>query len=328
MRRPRNPNFNVRSFYVNIVLKIINLNSEVKLNNTQLTYIASAPDQDIFLRDILSAKLKLSHSLVVRLKHQSKIKVNGYPTHINYRINAGDIITIDTDLTEESKIIPESIPLDIVYEDVDYLVVNKPAGMSTHPSRIGGTGTLANAVTYYWQGLGRNTLFRPINRLDKDTSGLILIGNSQFAHQGIFNQIKGRNIERRYIALVEGEMAKDSGRIDQPITRQDDFGRRRIVRSDGHPAVTHYQVLGNYPGHTLLSLRLETGRTHQIRVHLSYIGHPLCGDLLYGCASPLINRQALHANKLRFTHPRSGEEVILEVPLAADILAAVDYLVK
>ena len=298
------------------------------MNNTQLTYTAGVLDQDTFLRDILSAKLLLSHSLVVRLKQQHKIKVNGYPAHTNYRINAGDIITINTDFTEENKIIPESIPLDIVYEDVDFLVVNKPAGMSTHPSRPGGTGTLANAVTCYWQGLGRNTLFRPINRLDKDTSGLILIGNSQFAHQGIFNQIKGRIIERSYIALVEGALGKENGRIDQPIARPDDKRRRRIVHADGHPAVTHYKVIDKYPGHTLLSLRLETGRTHQIRVHLSFLGHPVCGDLLYGCASPLIDRQALHANKLRFTHPRSGKEVILDVPLAADMQAAVDHLVN
>ena len=296
------------------------------MNNTELTYTAGILDQDTFLRDILSAKLLLSHSLVVRLKQHHKIKVNGYPAHTNYRINAGDIITVDTDFTEESDIIPEPIPLDIVFEDVDFLVVNKPAGMSTHPSRLGGTGSLANAVTYYWQGLGRNTLFRPINRLDRDTSGLILIGKSQFAHQGIFNQIKDRVIERRYIALVEGEMAKDSDCIDQPIARPDDTMRRRIVHPGGHPAVTHYKVLAKYPGHTLLSLRLETGRTHQIRVHLSFIGHPVCGDLLYGCASPLINRQALHANELRFTHPRSGKEVILKVPLAADIQAAVDHL--
>lgn len=296
------------------------------MNNTQLTYEADVPDQDKFLRDILSDKLSLSHSLVVRLKHQNKIKVNGYTAHTNYRINAGDIITIDMDLTEENKIIPESIPMDIVYEDMDFLVVNKPSGMSTHPSRLGGTGTLANAVTYYWQELGRNTLFRPINRLDKDTSGLLLIGKSQFAHQGVFNQVKGCSIDRSYIALVEGVMAKDSGRIDQPIARQDDKSRRRIVHPDGHPAVTHYKVLTRYPGHTMLSLRLETGRTHQIRVHLSFLDHPICGDLLYGCASPLIDRQALHANSLRFTHPRKGKEVTLEVPLAADMQAAVELL--
>lgn len=296
------------------------------MNNTQLTYTAGALDQDTFLRDILYDKLLLSHSLVIRLKHQSKIKVNGYTARTNYRIHEGDFITINMDFTEENKIIPESIPLDIVYEDEDFLVVNKPAGMSTHPSRLGGTGTLANAVTYYWQRLGKSTLFRPINRLDRDTSGLVLIGNSQFAHQGIFNQIKCHFIERRYIALVEGAMAKDNNCIDQPIARLDDKKRRRIVHPGGHPAVTHYKVLDKYPGHTLLSLRLETGRTHQIRVHLSFLGHPVCGDLLYGCASPLIDRQALHADKLRFTHPRSGKEVVLDVPLAADIQMAVDLV--
>ncbi len=293
------------------------------MNNTQLTYTASILDQDTFLRDVLSTKLLLSHSLIIRLKQENKIKVNGYKAHTNYRISAGDIITIDMDFTEENNIIPESIPLDIVYEDMDFLVVNKPAGLSTHPSRPGGTGTLANAVTYYWQSSGRNTLFRPINRLDKDTSGLILIGKSQFAHQGVFNQIKGRSIERRYVALVEGAVSKDGDCINQPIARPDDKIRRRIVHSDGQPAVTHYKVLEKYPEHTLLALKLETGRTHQIRVHLSFIGHPICGDLLYGCASPFINRQALHANRLRFIHPRSRKEVILDVPLASDIQAAI-----
>jgi len=299
---------------------------EEKMNNTQLTYTAGAPDQDTFLRDILFSKLLLSRSLVIRLKQQSKIKVNGYTARTNYRINAGDFITVDMDFTEENKIVPEPVPIEIVYEDEDFLVVNKPAGMSTHPSRQGGAGTLANAVTYYWQGLGRNTLFRPINRLDRDTSGLVLIGNSQFAHQGMFNRKKSRSIKRQYAALVEGAVAEDSDRIDQSIARLDDKRRKRIVHPDGQPAVTHYQVLERYPEHTLLSLELETGRTHQIRVHLSFLGHPVCGDLLYGCASPLIDRQALHAGRMCFIHPRSGREVILEVPLPADIQTAVDRL--
>ena len=296
------------------------------MNNTQLTYTADAPDQDAFLRDILFCRLLLSRSLVIRLKQQSRIKVNGYSARTNCRINAGDLITIDMDFTEESEIVPEPVPIEIVYEDEDFLVVNKPAGMSTHPSRQGGTGTLANAATYYWQGLGRNTLFRPINRLDRDTSGLVLIGNSQFAHQGMFKQKKNRSIKRQYVALVEGAMLKDSDRIDQPIARLDDKRRRRTVHPDGQPAVTHYQVLEKYPEHTLLSLELETGRTHQIRVHLSFLGHPVCGDLLYGCASLLIDRQALHAGRLCFSHPRSGKEVILEVPLPADIQKAGDHL--
>ncbi len=298
------------------------------MNKTQLTYTAGAFDQDTFLRDILSAKLRLSHSLLVRLKQQHKIKVNGYTARTNYRINAGDVITIDMDFTEDNEIIPESIPLDIVYEDEDFLVVNKPAGMSTHPSRLGGTDTLANAVTYYWNGLGRNTLFRSINRLDRDTSGLVLIANSQFAHQDIFKQQKCCRIERQYIALVEGLMEQYNGSIDQPILRPDIKRRRRIVDPCGQRAVTHYQVLERYTGHTLLQLKLETGRTHQIRVHLSFLGHPVCGDTLYGSASPLIERQALHAGRLRFNHPRSGKEVILDAPLPADIRTAIDHLNK
>lgn len=296
------------------------------MDKTQLIYTAGTLDQDAFLRDILSDKMQLSHSLVVRLKQEQKIKVNGSLARTNYRLNTGDLITIDMDLAEENEIIPEPLPLDIVYEDEDFLVVNKPAGMSIHPSRMGGTGTLANAVTYYWQGMGKNVLFRPINRLDRDTSGLVLIGKSQFAHQGIFKQQKGGKIERQYTALVEGQMEKENGCIDQPILRPDVKRRRRIVDPYGQRALTHYQVLERYPGHTLLKLRLETGRTHQIRVHLSFLGHPVCGDLLYGHASSLIDRQALHAGSLRFIHPRSKEEVILDVPLAEDIRMAIERL--
>ena len=298
------------------------------MSNNQLTYTACIIDQDSYLRDILCSKLLLSHSLIVRLKKQHKIKVNGCPARTNYKINTGDFITIELDFSEDNKIIPESVELDIVYEDEDFLVVNKPAGMSIHPSRLGGTGTLANAVTYYWQELGRNVLFRPINRLDRDTSGLVLIGNSQFAHQGIFKQQKCHLMERRYIALVEGEMKKSNGVIDKPIARPDEKRRRRIVDPLGLPAVTHYRVIEKYHGYSLLSLKLETGRTHQIRVHLSFLGYPVCGDTLYGQVSPLIDRQALHAGTLCFTHPRSGQEIFLNAPLPLDIQKAVEHLIR
>ena len=296
------------------------------MTNTQLTYTAADGDQDAYLRDILSGKLLLSHSLLVRLKHQHRIKVNGQPTRTNYRVQSGDRIAIEMDFSEENTIIPENLPFEIVYEDDDFLAVNKTAGMSTHPSRQGGRGTLANAVAYYWQKTGKHLLFRPINRLDMDTSGLILIGKSQFAHQGLFNQKSSRLMEKRYLALVEGTPAADQGRIDQPIARLDEKKRRRSVHPDGLTAVTDYTVIAKYPNHALLSLALETGRTHQIRVHLSYIGLPVCGDFLYGSVSPLIDRQALHADRLRFIHPRSGQEIILTVPLAADIRTAIDQL--
>ncbi|MEN3004939.1 RluA family pseudouridine synthase [Dehalobacterium formicoaceticum] len=296
------------------------------MKNTQLTYRAGTLDQNTLLRNILYEKLLLSHSLVVRLKQENRIKVNGVPARTNQPINPGDVITIDVEFTEENTIIPEPIPLEIIYEDQDFLVVHKPAGLSTHPSRKNGTGTLANAVAYYWRNRGQNTIFRPINRLDRDTSGLVLIGNNQFAHQAIFNPKKSPIFERHYLALVEGVLTEDQDCIDLPIAHPDINLRRRIVHPEGRKAVTHYRVLTRFPQHTLLALKLETGRTHQIRVHLSFLGHPLCGDLLYGSPSPLIDRQALHAYLLRFIHPRSGGEIRLELPLAADIKRAIDLI--
>lgn len=293
------------------------------MSKTLLSYQVGTPDEGTYLRDILSARFNLSHSLLVRLKHQHRIKVNGETALTSYQVNAGDIITIDLDFDEESGIVPQEIPLDIIYQDQDFLVINKPPGMSIHPSRRGGTGTLANAVTHYWLKKGRPTLFRPINRLDRDTSGLVLIGSSQFAHQGVFRQFDRRLIDRQYTALVEGVVEDDFGSIDLPIARLDETSRRRIVHPEGQPAVTKYRVLKRYPSHTLLALRLETGRTHQIRVHLSHLGHPLCGDRFYGGSDTLIDRQALHAGMLSFTHPRCGEEVTLTAPLPGDIQDAI-----
>ncbi len=288
-----------------------------------LTYLADLTDQDTFLRDVLAAKFSLSHSLTVRLKQEHKIKVNGQVCRTNYLVQAGDQVTVDLALEEENQIIPEAWPLDIIYEDADFLVVNKPAGMAIHPAKRNGLGTLANAVTYYWQQTGQKTRFRPINRLDKDTSGLILIGNSQYAHQSLFQQLKEHRIKRHYFALVEGVLPEGAGRIDQPIALERPGCRKRIIHPDGQKAVTHYQVLARAANHTWLFLRLETGRTHQIRVHLSSLGHPICGDVLYDGPSPWINRQALHAGILCFIHPRTKAEVTFYAPLPADFKTAI-----
>lgn len=296
------------------------------MKDTLLTYTAATEDQDAVLRDILKARFNLSQALTARLKWQYRIKVNGQWTRTNHRIRPGDVITVDVDFSEENLILAENLPLDIVYEDEDFLVVNKPSGMAIHPSKAGGTGTLANAVTFDWQKAGIRTLFRAINRLDKDTSGLVLIGKTQFAHQGVFVQDEHHGIRKRYIALAEGRLAKDSGTIDQPIACLDPSKRQRTVHPSGQPAITHYKVLERLPGHTHLSFELETGRTHQIRVHMQYIGHPLCSDPLYGHPSPWISRLALHADEMTFVHPRSGKEVILRIPLSADIQWAVDRL--
>ncbi len=296
------------------------------MNDNILSYIVNPGDDYVYLRDVMKTHLKLSHSLLTRLKQQNKIRVNGQISLTNYRLQAGDKVTVDIGLEEENTIEPEYIPLDILYEDQDLLIINKPPGLAVHPVKGISGGTLANAVTYYWTQQGRSVLFRPINRLDKNTSGLILIGKSQYAHQAIFRQQKQGTICRKYQALVDGVVQEDSGCINLPIAHPDPRLCSRAVDPSGKPAITTYQVLHRFKEYTLLSLTLGTGRTHQIRVHLSQAGYPICGDILYGNSSLLINRQALHAGQLTLQQPRTGAVLHFETSLPKDMLELIEYL--
>lgn len=289
------------------------------MENNELRYIVTPDDRNIFLRDVVKKEMHLSRALIINLKQQKKIMVNGEVTLTNYRLQPGDVVSVDITLEEENRVEPECIPIDIVYEDQDFLLINKPPHLAVHPSKGLGSGTLANAVIHYWQTQGKSLRFRPINRLDRDTSGLILIGKSQYAHQAIAYQQKKGVIHREYQAVVEGVIANDQGCIDLPIARKDPELRERVIDDAGKPALTSYQVVARFPHHTWLELLLGSGRTHQIRVHLSYLGYPICGDELYGSPSPLINRQALHAGKLSFIHPRTDQTLQFEVPLPADM---------
>lgn len=298
----------------------------MELDDNRLVYMVDPADNYIYLREVLTNHLQLSHSLQVRLKAQNGIKVNGRVTRTNYRLQPGDIVTIDIDLEEQSEISPIYFPLDIVYEDPDCLVINKPPGMAVHSRRGGPEITLANAVTYYWAKQGKTPLFRPVNRLDKDTSGLVLVGQSQYAHQAMFRQQKAETITRRYLAVVEGIISRGHGTIDLPIAQLDPEHRSRTVDPSGKRAITHFNVIQRLNGFTLLSLALGTGRTHQIRVHLSHLGYPICGDTLYGHPSPLINRQALHAGELSFSQPRTGQALHLATPLPRDMVRLLEYI--
>lgn len=290
------------------------------MSDNLLSYVVDSEDQLIYLRDVFKKKLPLSHALLARLKVQRKIRVNGQVTHTNYRLQTGDRITVDLNLNENNCIIPQDIPLDIVYEDIDIMVINKAAGMAVHPIKEKMEGTLANAVSYYWSQRGESQLFRPVNRLDKGTSGLVLIAKSQFAHQAMFKQQKQGLVKRRYKALVEGLVQENQGRIDLPIAHAKPGSKApRMVDDGGKAAVTHFTVCQRYQECTLLDLQLETGRTHQIRVHMSHQGHPIYGDPIYGHPSLLIDHQALHAGWTAFLQPRTANPLQFEVPLPGDM---------
>jgi len=253
--------------------------------------------------------------------------VNGKPVKANYKVNEGDTITILIPEAEDADIVPEDIPLDIVYEDSDVIVINKPRGMVVHPAPGHSSGTVVNALMYHCKDLsGINGMLRPgiVHRIDKDTTGLLMAAKNDLAHVSLAEQLKEHSVTRKYIALVHGNVPHDQGTVDAPIGR--DTHDRKLFTVTSHnskPAVTHFVVLERLGDYTLLELQLETGRTHQIRVHMKYIGYPMAGDPVYGPnrsnKSIALNGQALHAAVLGFTHPRSGERLLFEAELPSDM---------
>ncbi len=291
-----------------------------------LQYTVPPEDAGHRLRHILYSRLGLSWALIQRVRENDRVRLNGEPVYLTQLAQPGDIITVEIDFEEESSIAAERMELDIIHEDQDFLVLNKPAGVLMHPVGQERSGTLANGVVYYWQSQGARAKFRPIHRLDRNTSGLVLVGKNQFVHQSLYKQFNHHSVEREYLALVEGEIAREGGRIDAPIGRKPDSIMEREVSEDGQSAITSYRVLERLGKVTLVSLHLETGRTHQIRVHMSYLGHPLLGDTLYGGSDALISRQALHSHRFRFVNPRSGSPVEFRADLAPDLKQLIERL--
>ncbi|MDG0810834.1 RluA family pseudouridine synthase [Cohnella rhizosphaerae] len=221
---------------------------------------------------------------------------------------------------------PDWMELNVLYEDDFTLVVNKPSGYEVHPSERGQRGTLAHGVAAYYEMTGQDVRIRHIHRIDKETTGPVLYAKNEFAHYQYDKAMREKGIERIYLALAEGELAQDRGTIDLPIGQDRHHSTRRRVSETGDPAVTHYEVVERFQGYTLVRLRLETGRTHQIRVHLAAIGHPLAGDGLYGGKRTVISRQALHGERLVWPHPWTGERLSVRAPLPADFEAALGKL--
>lgn len=272
--------------------------------------------------EILKEKLGLSRALLRKIKREGGVLLNGNPVLLQQRVEKGDTIALEMDFSGQSPIAPELTLLDIVYEDDCILVVNKPAGMLVHPVSGEETGTLANYVMGHWLQQGnRNPVFRPVYRIDRGTSGLVLVSKTHLVHLGLTRQLTAKTMKRVYIALAGGIISTGEGTVSKPIARKPGSIVEREVSPSGSPAVTHYRVLGRLPGicATLLEVTLETGRTHQIRVHLSHIGHPLLGDTLYGGNDGHIGRQALHSYRLLFTHPLTGDSLDLKGRLPGDM---------
>ena len=267
--------------------------------------------------------LDLTRNAAQRLLTEGMVLVNGKPPKKNYKVNAGDAVTVTIPDIAEVPLVPQNIPLDIVFEDEDVVVVNKPRGMVVHPAPGHPDGTLVNALMYHCgdslSGVGGEKRPGIVHRIDKDTSGLLIVAKNDAAHLALSAQLSDRSLSRVYRAVVVGNLKQDSGTVDAPIGRHpNDRKKMAVTQQNSRNAVTHWSVLERYRGYTHVRCKLETGRTHQIRVHMAHIGHPLLGDEVYGHAKlpekGLVG-QCLHAKELQFIHPRTGEAVHLDTEL-------------
>ena len=276
------------------------------------------------VEQVIRKTYNMSTKLITRLKFDGRLIVNDVPVKTVHVVHSGDVLKVVIPVGTGENIVPVKLDFKICFEDEDILVADKPALMSVHPSMNNFDNTLANAVCYHWQQMGTPYSYCAVNRLDKGTSGLLIIAKNSHVHNMFMHQIQKREIKRCYTALVHGCVANDEGTIDAPICRADDSVITRIVSPQGQRAVTHYKVVKRMTDKTLVRVVLETGRTHQIRVHFQYIGHSLVGDWLYGGDTSLLNRQALHSSILDFTHPITGENMHFESDLPQDIAALTD----
>ena len=316
-----------------------------------ITYTWTAEDEDLYVKEVLQRRFDVSSRLMRKIKVSGQIALDGKQARLRDKGRAGQILTVA--FPEESNYFdPENIPLDVVYEDSDLLVVNKQPFLVVHPTKNYQSGTLANALAYRLQEKGETWKIRFVNRLDRDTSGLVLVAKNGHAQASVSAQMEEGTTVKKYLALVHGLFEEKEGKIDLPIDKDPDHKARRTVREDGYPSTTLYKVLQNWnvpdfgpdfapwtgekriDGYSLVELTLLTGRTHQIRVHRTHLGHPICGDELYGqlygykAGTDILNRQALHAYSLQLAQPMTGEPILLNTAMPSDMLERIERIEK
>ncbi len=282
-----------------------------------LKYIVNKNDTNKIINEIINQKFDLSNRLFTKLIRDKRIFVNGVNIDTRLKVTENDVITIDLNYEEDnSNIVSKQMNLDIVYEDEAMLIINKPSGIAIHPSIRHYEDSIASGVKYYFETIGIHKKIRPVNRLDLNTSGLVIFAKNEYIQENLIKQMQTKTFTKEYLAIVTGVLEYKKGIIDKPIERKEGSIIERCVSETGQRAITEYEVISEFSNNNLVKCRLLTGRTHQIRVHFAYIGHPLLGDSLYGKKSDLIEGQALHCYKLKFLHPVTSKELVIKCDLS------------
>ena len=273
------------------------------------------------VKDALKNYFGISSRLLLKLKKNNSVYLNNFICNLNDLVSVGDTVSFCLNYEEDnSNIVATNIPLNIVYEDECLLIINKPPNIAIHPSMLHYDNSLSNGVKYYFNLIGLHKKIRPVNRLDRNTSGLVIFAKNEYVQEFLIKEMQSKTFSKEYLAILEGTLDKKQGTINAPIARKKDSIIERCIDNSGDNSITHYKVLKEFDNFSLVNFKLETGRTHQIRVHSSYIGHPILGDDLYGNKSNLINRQALHSYKISFIHPKTRRKMHFEINMPQDML--------
>lgn len=293
--------------------------------NNRVTLQVEAEHDGSLIKDFLKEK-NISERALKKLRHSGEILCNGQRVTWRKMVYDGDEIVLVYPIAKENQYLqPEPVDLSLVYEDKDIVVVNKPPGICVHPTLAYPTGTLANGLLYHWlENNHEGASFHAVNRIDRNTSGLVLVAKNTFSSQKLFLQRQQKKLSRSYLALVHGKVPSQKYHIDMPLEKCEGRTTKRRVAATGQRAVTDFEVIQYHSCYTLIRLVPETGRTHQIRVHLAHLGHPLVGDKLYGGSTDQINRHCLHAERISLLHPRTGQPMSFQIPLPEDMLKVID----